>query len=203
MQGMHHSSIRGMDHGSSMPDTDHGSMQEMQGMEGMPNAEPGAHEHGHGASAAGRPGSEQRIDRTVDVTALDTMRFKPAALAVRSGETVRFVVTNAGKIRHELVIGTPEEQRAHEQMMRQMPNMEHEDSNELTLAPGETKTLVWQFGGPGVVELACHVPGHYRAGMISTVDITPVAAPAKGQPKTNTENRDPGMSGMEEPHHEH
>lgn len=197
MQGMNHGPMRGMDHGSSIPGMDHGSMQGMQGMEGMPNAESGAHEHGHGASAAGRPGSEQRVDRTVEVTALDTMRFKPVALIVKPGETVRFVVTNAGKIRHEFVIGTPAEQRAHEQMMQQMPNMEHEDPNALTLAPGETKTLVWRFSEAGAVELACHVPGHYRAGMVSTVDVKPAAGPAKGQ------FMDPGMSGMERSHHGH
>lgn len=200
MQGMNHGSMRGMDHGSSMPGMDHGSMQGMQGMRGMPDTDHGAHEHG--ASAAGRPGSEESVDRTVEVTALDTMRFKPAALAVRRDETVRFVVTNAGRIDHEFVIGTPEEQRAHERMMRQMPNMEHEDPNALTLAPGETKTLVWQFGGAGVVELACHVPGHYQAGMVSAVNVRPAAAPTKGKPETNT-GMNPGMSGMGGPHHGH
>ena len=39
----------------------------------------------------------------------DTMRFDPAEMKFKTGETVRFVVRNEGKIRHEMVIGTVDE----------------------------------------------------------------------------------------------
>jgi len=50
-----------------------------------------------------------------------------------------------------------------------MPDMVHEDANTLTLEPGETKSLVWQFTEAGKLEVACHIPGHYEAGMRSRV----------------------------------
>jgi hypothetical protein len=40
-----------------------------------------------------------------------------------------------------------------------------------SLAPGETKSIVWRFTQPGTVELACHEAGHYEAGMISRVAV--------------------------------
>jgi len=89
---------------------------------------------------------------------------------VRVGETVRFTVTNVGKIRHEFVIGDAAEQREHTKEMAEMPDMAMTDeANGVSLAPGETKSIVWQFAGPGTVELACHVPGHYEAGMVSRI----------------------------------
>ncbi len=124
------------------------------------------------ASAAGRPGDPTRATRTIEVTALGTMRFEPEIIQAKAGETVRIVVTNAGKLEHELTIGDRSTQLEHEKMMREMPGMEHEDPGSVTLAPGETKTLVWEFGAPRIVEFACHVPGHYPAGMVSIVEVT-------------------------------
>ena len=129
-----------------------------------------AHEdHGATASAAGHPGSLKKLRRTIKITTLDTMQYDQKEIQVKPGETIRFVVTNAGKIKHELVIGTHEEQIEHAKMMASMPGMKHEDGDSVSLEPGETKSLVWRFGKPGVVEIACHVPGHYEAGMMSKV----------------------------------
>jgi hypothetical protein len=52
--------------------------------------------------------------------------------------------------------------------------------------------LIWQFGKAGVVELACHVPGHYPAGMVSEVQVGAGGAPSEDQPKTDMGD----MSGM-------
>lgn len=135
----------------------------------------------HGASAAGRPGDPAKASRTLKVTALDTMRFEPGKLVVGSGETVRIEMTNAGKVPHELTIGERKVQLEHERMMQNMPGMKHDDPGSVTLAPGETKTIVWQFGEPGTVEFGCHVPGHDPAGMISTVEVAAAqGAPAAG-----------------------
>jgi uncharacterized cupredoxin-like copper-binding protein len=93
------------------------------------------------------------------------MRYTPEKLTVKSGQTVRFIVTNAGKIEHEFVIGDAEEQRQHAEMMKETPNMKHDEGNAVFLEPGETKELIWRFGKRGNVEVACHLPGHYEAGM--------------------------------------
>lgn len=124
--------------------------------------------HGHGESAAGRPGNSKKISRTIKVTAVD-IKYDTAKFEVKAGETIRFVVTNTGKLRHEFSIGDAEEQKEHAEMMKQMPDMVHEDANTLSLEPGETKSLVWQFTRAGELEVACHIPGHYEAGMRSKV----------------------------------
>jgi uncharacterized cupredoxin-like copper-binding protein len=131
------------------------------------------HEHGHASKHAnfGQPGKADQVQRTIEVKALDTMRYDPQTFTVKAGETIRFVVTNVGRLKHEFIIGDPAEQRAHAEMMRKMPGMEHEDPNALNLEPGETKTLIWQFGQAGMVEVACHVPGHYEAGMVAQVKV--------------------------------
>lgn len=120
--------------------------------------------HGHGDSAAGRPGNPKKISRTIKITALD-IKYDKLSIKVKAGETIKFVVTNTGKLRHEFMIGDMEEQRQHADMMKQMPDMVHEDANTLTLEPGETKSLVWQFTKASKLEVACHIPGHYEAGM--------------------------------------
>ena len=128
--------------------------------------------HDRGAFAFGRPGDAKKVDRTIRINALDTMRYDMRDLTVRVGETVRFTVTNAGKVRHEFVIGDAAEQHEHEKEMQGMPGMVMPDeANGISLAPGETKNIVWQFAGPGTVELACHEAGHYEAGMVSHITV--------------------------------
>lgn len=141
-------------------------------MQGMGHAGHGGQAGHHGSSAAGKAGSASQATRTVNVVALDTMRFEPSNIRVQAGETIRFMVTNKGKLPHEFVIGTAMEQKQHEEMMQKMPNMKHEDENAVSLAPGETKTLVWQFGQADDVQMGCHVPGHYPAGMVSKVSVS-------------------------------
>ena len=136
-------------------------------------AEQGAHDHGthgHGDMASGQPGDPNKFGRTILINAQD-IKFDQSEILVKSGETVKFVVANTGKLKHEFIIGSAEEQRQHAEMMKQMPDMVHEDANTLTLEPGETKNLVWRFTRAGAVEVACHVPGHYEAGMKSNVTV--------------------------------
>ena len=125
--------------------------------------------HGHVAAGAGQPGKANRVTGTIRMQALDTMRYAPEKLTVKSGQTVRFIVTNAGKLKHEFAIGDAEEQRQHAEMMKEMPDMKHDEGNAVSLEPGQTKELIWQFSHPGGV--ACHLPGHYEAGMRAIVTV--------------------------------
>ena len=43
------------------------------------------------------------------------------------------------------------------------------EPNGITLKPNQTKSLIWTFGLEGEVEIACHVPGHYVAGMVGEI----------------------------------
>ena len=57
-------------------------------------------------TAWGIAGDAKAVNRTITVTMTDQMRFIPAELQIRAGDTVKLVVRNAGKGLHELVIGT-------------------------------------------------------------------------------------------------
>lgn len=123
---------------------------------------------GHDA-AAGKPGDAKKVSRTVEVTMSDDMRFAPSRLDVKRGETVRFVVMNAGRIKHEMVIGSMAELKEHAEMMRKMPGMEHAEDNQVSVEPGKRGELVWQFTKAGSVDFACLQPGHFEAGMVGKV----------------------------------
>lgn len=121
------------------------------------------------AATFGHPGKAAQVNRTIKITALD-IRFDNIRLHVRAGETVRFIVTNKGQLVHEFIIGDAREQAEHEQEMQKMAAMNMPDEpNGITLKPGQTKTLIWTFGQKGEVEFACHVPGHFAAGMVGKI----------------------------------
>ncbi|NQZ91542.1 MAG: cupredoxin family protein [Moritella sp.] len=120
-------------------------------------------------SASGQPGKAADITRTIDITMNDNMRFTPSQIHVNAGETVRFFVKNAGKVSHELVIGSAEALGEHAQMMRDMPEMQHAESNMLSLGSGQRGGLIWQFTQAGYVDFACLLPGHREAGMKGTI----------------------------------
>lgn len=126
------------------------------------------HGGGHTASGVGMPAKAERAAKTINVELLDTMRFKfSEEVKIKNGDIVKFVVTNKGRLPHEFSIGNKQEQDAHRQMMRNMPNMHHKDGNAVSLKPGETKELTWQFTGSDDIVFACNIPGHYEAGMHS------------------------------------
>lgn len=120
----------------------------------------------------GHPGIPQAVTRIIFIRALD-IRFKPNHVTVNRGETVRFVVTDDGKLDHEFVIGNATLQAVHEKEMQAMAgqSMHDDDANAISLRPGQTKSLVWTFTKTGVTEYACHMPGHFAAGMVGTIAI--------------------------------
>jgi uncharacterized cupredoxin-like copper-binding protein len=128
--------------------------------------------HGHDADAAiGKPGLATKATRTINVDMTDSMRFTPADITVKQGETVRFVVKNSGQLKHELVLGTEQELKEHYEVMKKNPEMEHADPNMVTLAAGKTGEIVWQFTKAGKVDFGCLQPGHYDAGMKGAVKV--------------------------------
>ena len=137
--------------------------------------------HGAKASVLGEPGKAAEVNRTIEVDMFDTMRFKPAMIDVKQDETIRFIVKNSGKVKHEMVLGTPQELKEHYAMMMKMPDMEHHEPNMVTVAPGQTGELTWRFTKARVVDFACLQPGHYGAGMKGQVKV----ARAAGAPVDN------------------
>lgn len=131
----------------------------------------GIHAGGHGTQAIGKPGVAAKATRTITIDMTDAMRFTPSAVKVRRGETIRFVVTNSGQLKHEFNLGTEADLKAHYAQMLKFPEMEHDEPNLVSLAPGKTGEVIWQFTKAGTVHFACLHPGHYEAGMKGTVAV--------------------------------
>jgi uncharacterized cupredoxin-like copper-binding protein len=119
----------------------------------------------------GRTGNPSQVKRTITVSMADTMRFSPARLQVKRGDTVRIVVRNDGKALHEFVLGTMAQLKAHAEMMREHPGMEHDEPYMAHVAPGRRATVVWQFTQPGEFFYGCLIPGHFEAGMVGKVTV--------------------------------
>src|SRR2546423_853866 len=134
------------------------------------SAPSGAHEHSH-AAPIGAPGKADKVSRTVNVDMTDAMRFNPASVDVKQGETIRFVVKNSGQLKHEFVLGTEHELKEHYELMKRFPEMEHSDPNQVSVASGKTGEVIWQFTRSGKVDFACLQPGHYDAGMKGVVRV--------------------------------
>jgi uncharacterized cupredoxin-like copper-binding protein len=134
-----------------------------------------AHSHDHGqketARVIGKPGKASQVKRSISIDMTDKMRFTPSRIDVKKGETVRFLVKNSGQLKHELVLGTPEELAAHYKQMLKFPGMEHEDPQMVSVAPGKVGEIVWTFDTAGAVDFACLQAGHFDAGMQGKVAV--------------------------------
>jgi uncharacterized cupredoxin-like copper-binding protein len=139
---------------------------------------PAAHLNHQAKSAApaeqkdwGIAGDPKKATRTIEIRMTDDMRIAPKAIQVKLGETVRLVAVNAGKVLHEIVIGTPQELKAHAEMMKKHLGMEHDEPYMAHLDPGQKGTIVWTFNRAGSFEFACLIPGHFEAGMIGRITV--------------------------------
>ena len=130
--------------------------------------------HGMGGAAEwaafGEPGKPSAVTRTIAITARD-MRYSTKFLAVKTGETIRFVITNKGPSKHEFVLGTRAFHQRHIKEMEAMPDMEMDDANSVDVTPGQVKSVVWRFTKPGDYVFGCDMPGHFQAGMFGTIAV--------------------------------
>jgi uncharacterized cupredoxin-like copper-binding protein len=134
-----------------------------------------AHSHSHGIDAVGKPGVAAQVTRTIAIDMADTMRFTPSQVEVTQGETIRFVVKNTGKLKHEFNLGTDKDLKAHAEVMKKFPEMEHDEPNIASVAPGGTGEVIWQFTKTGRISFACLHPGHFDAGMKGSVRVMTAA----------------------------
>lgn len=84
------------------------------------------------------------------------------------GQPYRFVVTNEGTTEHELMIMPPLTEGEMGMEMHELDEMALAMIPEEDLPAGATATLDFTFeeaAPAGELEFACHVPGHYEAGM--------------------------------------
>ena len=141
---------------------------------------------GHGARHAegsykvvqtefGIAGLRKQVRRTVIIDLDDRMRFTPSRVDVEEGDTIRFVLRNKGKMRHEWVLGTDAGLKQHAELMRRHPAMEHDELHMVHLDPGQSDELVWTFNRVGRFGFACLIAGHHEAGMAGSVVVAPKA----------------------------
>ena len=125
----------------------------------------------------GMQGNPKKVTRTIAIDMTDNMRFSPSEITVRQGETVRFVITNKGKMLHEMILGTLDELKAHGEKAVTVVGvaelgMEHDDPYMTHVRAGRKDSMVWQFTQPGEFYFACLIPGHFEAGMLGKITVT-------------------------------
>ena len=119
----------------------------------------------------GIAGEAKAVTRTITLNMSDNMRFTPDKIDVKQGDTIKFVIKNAGKVMHEMVIGTKKDLDEHAALMLKFPGMEHEEPYMAHVAPGKTGEIVWTFNKPGSFDFACLIAGHYQAGMVGKITV--------------------------------
>ncbi len=136
---------------------------------GAAQAHSDGHDHSHGATAGfGVVGDPTEADTEIKVVANDSLRFVPDLFEVAFAGTVKFVITNKGRLEHEFVLGDQSYQEAHSGAMG---SMTHDEGNGVLLPPGATGEVTWTFTSAGEILFACHVDDHYRAGMVGSISV--------------------------------
>jgi len=116
-----------------------------------------------GPSTAGATGQ-----RTINVAMVDNAYQPDTPITVATGDKVKFVFHNTGKLPHEAVLGDIAAQNAHEQEMAKpggMGGMDHgqRDAGAIDVPAGRTSSLTYTFAAPGQLIIGCHYPGHYAS----------------------------------------
>lgn len=114
-------------------------------------------------------GGQKTSSNEVIITLTD-FGIQSSVTEFKAGVPYRFTVTNAGKVPHEFMIMPPlmAEQMSMHMDMEELDKMALAMIGEEDLPPGATKSFEYTFTQPapaGTLEFACHVPGHYEAGM--------------------------------------
>ena len=123
----------------------------------------------------GIAGDAKGPGRKIAITMADNMRFTPSSVDVKQGETIRFVISNKGRMLHEMVIGDKKTLDEHAALMLRFPNMEHDEPYMAHVPAGRQETLTWTFNRPGEFDFACLVAGHYQAGMVGKITVAKAA----------------------------
>ena len=141
----------------------------------------------------GSKGNENEVSRVIKVIMYDNYD-EPNSFQVKAGETIKFEVTNAGELVHEINIANKMMHMKHQPEMQKMveseillfdsidknkmkkmakidKSMAHSHSNSVLLEPKQKGEIIWKFNNAANIEIACNVPGHYQAGMIAPVNI--------------------------------
>jgi uncharacterized cupredoxin-like copper-binding protein len=112
-----------------------------------------------GPGQAGFVAGTQATPRVVQIVATPQLRFVPDVVTIQAGETITFEVTSMGPVAHEFMVGPAADVAADKAGTPEIAD----------LGMMRTGSLTYTFSGPGAFAYACHVPGHYEAGMSGTI----------------------------------
>ncbi|MEX2144841.1 MAG: cupredoxin domain-containing protein [Candidatus Spechtbacterales bacterium] len=124
---------------------------------------------GNGNLQPPEPSQPNQGQKVVKMTMTD-FAFDPAIVNVSENETVKFVITNNGVVKHEFRIASMHEIEEHMGSGHGDHNGADNDANVLVLEPGETGEITYTFKGGEKLIFACLLPGHYEAGMKGSFD---------------------------------
>jgi plastocyanin len=124
------------------------------GSPGGPQPSPGSADFVPGTASA---------PRVVRIVATPRLQFVPDTVTVKQGETITFEVTTMGPIVHEFMVGPAADVAADKAGTPEIAD----------LGMMQTGSVTYTFDGPGPYAFACHVTGHYEAGMTGTITVIP------------------------------
>ena len=124
------------------------------------------------ASPAASPATSSMATPTTEPVCVGVVEgdsyVHPQRTTFRVGQPYVFAVGNEGAAVHEFVI---EPAGKVDEPLEADVNGEERESEIEDIAPGETDVLEWTFTEPGRYQFACHVPGHFEAGMVIEVEV--------------------------------
>jgi uncharacterized cupredoxin-like copper-binding protein len=101
---------------------------------------------------------------------LDDFTVTPGTTQIKAGQLYLFEVINTGAATHEFVV---EPATAVDEPLAKVANGAKLEAEAEDIGPGQTTDLLWAFPTPGQYQMACHVPGHFEAGMKATFTVVP------------------------------
>lgn len=118
-------------------------------------------------TACGGQGASAPVEVQVTLTEFGV---ESSLTEFETGVPYHFVVTNAGAVEHEFMVMPPftEDQMGTAMDMEEIDELALAMIEASDLPTGATAAFDYTFMEPaaaGVLEFACHTPGHYEAGM--------------------------------------
>jgi uncharacterized cupredoxin-like copper-binding protein len=85
---------------------------------------------------------------------------------IPSGVDVVFMVTNDGTLEHEIKLEAPDA------VDEPLAGPDGQPAQVIDIAPGDSGSFTYTFEEGGAFQMACHIAGHYEAGMTQDISVS-------------------------------
>ena len=123
------------------------------------------------ACSSGTPAPKTPVDVTIT---LDDFKITSSLTDFKVGTPYHFTVTNKGALPHEIYIMAPPTGTMTPDQINSLKTEALVGISQDDLSAGATKTMDYTFTKAypaGTLEFACHIPGHYDAGMHQPITV--------------------------------